>query len=606
MMCLKQSTSVDVPVGPFLDETDGKTAETALTITQPDVRLKKNGGAWAQKAAAQTLTHEEAGWYEVTLDATDTDTVGHLIVAIHESGALPVWREFHVLEEAVYDALFAASANGFAGAAGASTVTFSNTSIATVTNLTNLPTIPANWLTAAGTAADFSTELRTAINGGDWALSTDSNGRIRIVDGTGTGELDTLSGTVLLRAANEAVLADWIDAGRLDVLLDAIKAKTDSLTFTVANQVDSNAVAISADSVAADRLETMLDGTGGQTLSLGRLVMSSSSSPIDITYSGVSAAINVAATSGIAAYLNSANGVQIQSSSGSPLQILSPAGQAGLFFSAASPTAPGIIGAGFYSMATSNGTTTTLIDTARTEATTDHWKGCKIRFLSGTNLGQERLITGFNITTDEITFAPAVNVATVTGALYEILPASRVDIHSVAGTAQTAGDLAALINTIDDLLDTEVAAIKSDTAAILGQTGTTGVVVADLTTAALTELRTYLYGADVAQQIDASGYVKVSDGTGTGQIALTSGKIDGITGTIATLDALLTTAITESYAADGAAPSISQALMLIQQYLTEKSISGTALTVKKLDGSTTAAVLTLNSSTAPTSSTRAS
>lgn len=105
---LRQSTSVDVPVGPFLDETDGKTAETGLTITQPDVRLKKNNGNWAQKAAAQTLTHEEAGWYEVTLDATDTNTLGVLVVAIHESGALPVWREFMVVPANVWDSYLGA------------------------------------------------------------------------------------------------------------------------------------------------------------------------------------------------------------------------------------------------------------------------------------------------------------------------------------------------------------------------------------------------------------------------------------------------------------------------------------------------------------------
>ncbi len=103
---LKQSTSVDVPIGPFLDSADGNTPETTLTITQPDIRLKKNGGAWAQKAAAQTLTHEEVGWYEVTLDATDTNTLGHLVLAIHESGALPVWREFVVVTAAAYDSLF--------------------------------------------------------------------------------------------------------------------------------------------------------------------------------------------------------------------------------------------------------------------------------------------------------------------------------------------------------------------------------------------------------------------------------------------------------------------------------------------------------------------
>lgn len=102
---LKQSTAVDIGLGPFLDDTDGKTAETALTITQPDIRLKKNGGAWAQKNAAQTLSHEEAGWYAVSLDSTDTNTLGVLIVAIHETGALPVWEKFQVVPANVYDSL---------------------------------------------------------------------------------------------------------------------------------------------------------------------------------------------------------------------------------------------------------------------------------------------------------------------------------------------------------------------------------------------------------------------------------------------------------------------------------------------------------------------
>lgn len=107
MRWLKQSTSVDVPIGPFMDETDGITAMTGLTITQPDIRLKKNGGAWAQKNASQTLSHEENGNYEVTLDATDTNTLGLLRVHVHESGALPVWDDFLVLPAPVYDGLVA-------------------------------------------------------------------------------------------------------------------------------------------------------------------------------------------------------------------------------------------------------------------------------------------------------------------------------------------------------------------------------------------------------------------------------------------------------------------------------------------------------------------
>lgn len=109
MRFLKQSTSVDVPIGPFLDSSDGNTIESGLTLTQPDIRLKKNGGAWAQKNAAQTLSHEENGYYEVTLDATDTNTLGLLRLAVHESGALPVWDDFMVLPANVYDSLIGGS-----------------------------------------------------------------------------------------------------------------------------------------------------------------------------------------------------------------------------------------------------------------------------------------------------------------------------------------------------------------------------------------------------------------------------------------------------------------------------------------------------------------
>jgi predicted Fe-Mo cluster-binding NifX family protein len=103
---LKQSTAVDVTIGPFLDATDGVTAETALTLTQPDIRLSKNGGAYAQKSAAQTLSHQENGNYQCNLSTTDTGTVGLLRLVVFESGAAPVWEDYIVLPANVYDALF--------------------------------------------------------------------------------------------------------------------------------------------------------------------------------------------------------------------------------------------------------------------------------------------------------------------------------------------------------------------------------------------------------------------------------------------------------------------------------------------------------------------
>ena len=72
-----------------------------------------------------------------------------------------------------------------------------------------------------------------------------------------------------------------------------------------------------------------------------------------------------------------------------------------------------------------------------------------------------------------------------------------------------------------------------------------------------------------------------------------------------TLSATGSAALTEGYAADGAAATLPQLLYLLVAYLTEKNISGTTLTAKKLDGSTAAATFTLDSATAPTSITRA-
>lgn len=138
---LKQSQAVDIGFGPFVDSVDGNTVESGLTITQPDIRLKKNGGAWAQKNAAQTLSHEEAGWYEIALDSTDTDTLGILLVAVHESGALPVWREFMVVAANIYDSMIG----------GGDTLDVQVTGMG------------ANVLTAAATDPDFTTEIQTGL-----------------------------------------------------------------------------------------------------------------------------------------------------------------------------------------------------------------------------------------------------------------------------------------------------------------------------------------------------------------------------------------------------------------------------------------------------------
>ena len=66
------------------------------------------------------------------------------------------------------------------------------------------------------------------------------------------------------------------------------------------------------------------------------------------------------------------------------------------------------------------------------------------------------------------------------------------------------------------------------------------------------------------------------------------------------------TALTESYAADGATATAAQLLYMIWARLAEPNVSSTTMTVKKLDGSTSAMTFTLSDASNPTSLTRAS
>ncbi len=114
-MFLRQSTAQAVRFGPCLDKSDGVTEETALTLAQADMRLSKDGAAFSQKSASGNASHDSDGWYSTTLSTTDTNTVGELILNVHQpANMLPVWHKYWVIEEVIYDNLFGAGALGYA------------------------------------------------------------------------------------------------------------------------------------------------------------------------------------------------------------------------------------------------------------------------------------------------------------------------------------------------------------------------------------------------------------------------------------------------------------------------------------------------------------
>ena len=105
---LKQSTaSQEIPLGYFVDSTDGNTEKTALTIANTDIKLWKSGATTLANKNSGGATHISNGIYYAVLDSTDTNTLGPLVIFCHPTGALPVRVECEVLPANVYEALIA-------------------------------------------------------------------------------------------------------------------------------------------------------------------------------------------------------------------------------------------------------------------------------------------------------------------------------------------------------------------------------------------------------------------------------------------------------------------------------------------------------------------
>ena len=126
-MTLRQSTAVDVLIGPFVDLANGYTAEAGET---PAVLLSINGQSLGAKSDATVPVYDDAGYYNCELDTTDTATVGTLVLAVEETAtARAIRHEYTVVEEAIYDALYVAAADGFNASGQVSLLTATQTSI---------------------------------------------------------------------------------------------------------------------------------------------------------------------------------------------------------------------------------------------------------------------------------------------------------------------------------------------------------------------------------------------------------------------------------------------------------------------------------------------
>ena len=119
MRFLRQNTATRVTVGPFIDVTDGKTPEVALTATNekltfvvddggvPTLVIDANATGSGGNNDFVHITGDDAGYYDLELTAAQTNYVGRATLSInYVTDHLPVFHEFMIVPANVYDSFF--------------------------------------------------------------------------------------------------------------------------------------------------------------------------------------------------------------------------------------------------------------------------------------------------------------------------------------------------------------------------------------------------------------------------------------------------------------------------------------------------------------------
>jgi hypothetical protein len=244
-MMLKQSTAVDVLIGPFVDLTDGASAEVGET---PAVKLSKNGQALAAKNDVTTPTHDADGYYNCELDATDTNTVGTLTLTVAASAtALPVRHEFQVVAANVYDSLYAASGTDILQVETTTNSDKTGYSISGIkTTLDALNDVAATDIVSGGAI----TTSGGAVSNVTTVATTTTNTDMRGTDGAYTGTPPTTA--QIADAVLDEVLSGHVTAGTLgkaiaDIEADTNELQTDDVPGLIAALNDISTVQVNAE-----------------------------------------------------------------------------------------------------------------------------------------------------------------------------------------------------------------------------------------------------------------------------------------------------------------------------------------------------------------------
>lgn len=449
--------------------------------------------------------------------------------------------------------------------------------------------LAANVITAAATATDFGTEVGTAV----WATTA----RV-LTANTNLNDLDAagVRAAVGLASANLDTQLAAID-DFIDTEVAAIKAKTDQLVFTVANQVDVNVLdwkSATAPAMTGDAF-ARLGAPAGASVSadvaavkVDTAAIKVSTDKLDDTVELTSDAVYVftadalanAPTGGGSAPTAAAIADAVWNEaiadhsgvSGSTAEALNAAGSAGDPWVTALPGAYSAGQAGFI-VGTNLDAVVSTRATQTSVNTVDDFLDTEIADIQ--NRLPAALVSG---RIDASVGAMAANVMTAAAAAADLTTELQTGLATAAALTTVAGNVTSIKASTDNL-----PADPADAS-----------VVAGLIAAVSTKVDT------VDTNVDA-----ILLDTGTDGVVVAAAAKTGYRLSSAGVDDVLRTALTEGYAADGSTFTLEQALYMLWALLAERSIASTTLTAKKLDGSTSAMTFTLDDGTAPTAQTRA-
>lgn len=298
------------------------------------------------------------------------------------------------------------------------------------------------------------------------------------------------------------------------------------------------------------------------------------------------------------------------------------------------------------------GAATTITLDASASAVDQFYLNDLLYIVSGTGAGQARFISGYVGSTKVATVTTWVTNPDNTS-VFAILPSDgttialpanfsslsidasgRVDVIKVAGTSQTARDLGGTLGVagagLTALGDTRIANLDAavttrlaptvaartldvsaggeagvDWANVGSPTTTVGLSGTTIATSQVVASMTGNVGGSVAS-IATGGISAASFAAGAiDNAAIATDAIGSAELAASAVDEILDDQLSDSIPADGTLPTVRQALYMVCQFLFERSVASTTVTVKKADGSTSLFTLTLNDGTTPTSITRA-